>query len=294
MTEATLPLRRPLRHRIEAGAAYLAFALLSLLPSKTISAVGGWLGRTIGPMTRAHQTAKNNLQRALPDMAPPAQTSVLTSAWENFGRTMTEYAVLTRLYANNTVIDLSGHEALSALAAQGKPAILFGAHLGNWETTGVALALHSKPLFIVYRAANNPLVDNIISDVRKSYAAGMARKGSSGARQIMKALSGGQHVVMMIDQKLNTGMEVPLFGHGAFTGTAVVRMAARFGCPVFPVRTERTDDFQFKVTVEEPLAFTDESDEGVRAALTQINRHLEGWIKERPGQWMWMHKRWPN
>lgn len=294
MTEDMSPLRRPLRYRLEAGAAYLMFAALSLLPSRAVSAVGGWLGRTVGPLTRAHQTAKNNLGQAFPEMDGPTQERTLTSAWDNFGRTMTEYAVLKRLYANGANIELVGAEPLSALAAQGKPLILFGAHLGNWETTGVALALNSKPLFIVYRAANNPLVDEIISDVRRTYASGMARKGSSGARQIMKALNDGHHVVMMVDQKLNTGIEVPFFGRGAYTGTAVARMAARYRCPVFPVRTERTGPFQFKVTIEEPMTFTDESEDGIRAALTQINKHLEAWIRARPGQWMWMHKRWPK
>jgi KDO2-lipid IV(A) lauroyltransferase len=110
----------------------------------------------------------------------------------------------------------------------------------------------------------------------------------------MKALKDGHHVVMMVDQKLNTGIEAPFFGRGAYTGTAVARMAAKFGCPVYPVRTERTSSFQFKVTVEQPLTFTDKSEEGILAALTQINKHLEGWIKARPSQWLWMHKRWPN
>ena len=294
MTEAAPPLKRPLRYSIEAGVAYLVFAALSALPSKAVSAVGGWLGRTIGPVTAANRTAEQNLQQVFPEINVSTQAQILTSAWDNFGRTMTEYAVLARMYAKATDIELAGHEALSALAAQGKPAILFGAHLGNWETVPLILALRSKPLVIVYRAANNPLVDDIVVSVRRSYTAGMAPKGSSGARQLMKALNNGQHVFMVVDQKSNTGMEIPFFGRGAYTGTAVIRMAARFGCPVFPIRTERVGGLKFKVTVEEPLVFTDESDDGVRKALTKINERLEAWIRARPGQWLWMHKRWPS
>ena len=294
MTATSSPLRRPLRHRLEAGAAHIAFAVLSILPMKMVSAIGGWLGRNIGPWTSAHRTAVSNLRRAFPAMDETKQKQTLLTAWDNFGRTMTEYAVLKRLRKNNTAIDISGHAALNDLAAAGKPAILFGAHIGNWETTGIAMAINAKSLFVVYRAANNPLVDDIIANVRETFADGMAQKGSSGARQIMKALKDGHHVVMMVDQKINTGMEVPFFGRGAYTGTAVARMAAKFGCPVFPVRTERTNPFKFKVTLEEPFHFNDESDEGVRDALAQINGHIEKWIRARPGQWMWMHKRWPS
>ena len=59
--------------------------------------------------------------------------------------------------------------------------------------------------------------------------------------------------------------------------------------------TERRipQDGRFKVTVEEPWKFpADGSEDDVRAALTRINRRLEDWIRARPGQWLWMHKRW--
>ena len=99
----------------------------------------------------------------------------------------------------------------------------------------------------------------------------------------------------MVDQKINTGMEIPFFGRGAFTGDAVARFAMRFNCPVFPVRTERLADGRFKVTVEEPWTFPpDGNNDDVRAALTRINQRLEDWIRARPGQWLWMHKRWPD
>ena len=89
----------------------------------------------------------------------------------------------------------------------------------------------------------------------------------------------------MVDQKINTGMEIPFFGRGAFTGDAVVRLAMRFDCPVFPVRTERLEDGRFRVTVEEPWAFPADGNEAdVRAALTRINGRLEDWIRARPGQ----------
>ncbi|HCX14758.1 MAG TPA: lauroyl acyltransferase [Rhodospirillaceae bacterium] len=294
MSKALPILKRPLRYRIEAATARVLLILLSRLPTKTISALGGWLGRTIGPFTNAHNTAMQNLQQALPEADTSIQKRTLTAAWDNFGRTMTEYAVLERLHAAPANIELFGHDQLKGLAEAGKPAILFSAHLANWETIPLAIALQSKPLFIVYRAANNPLADSIVTNIRKSYTAGMAAKGSSGARQIMKALNAGQHVIMLVDQKSNTGMKVPFFGRGAYTATAVVRMAARISCPVFPVRTERIDGLKFRITIEKPFMFSDESEDGIRKGLIEINKRLEAWIEARPGQWLWMHKRWPK
>lgn len=294
MTEPAPALRHPVRYRLEAALANLLFALLSLAPADVVSNLGGWLGRKVGPKTKAHRTAIQNMERALPQLNDQERENTILDAWENFGRTMTEYAVLERLYTLDPRIEVEGYNALADLAKAGKPAILFGAHLGNWETVPIALALKCKPLVIVYRAANNPLVDKIVSGIRRRYTSAMAPKGSAGARQVLKALGAGHHVFMVVDQKSNTGMEIPFFGRNAYTGTAVARMAARFGCPVFPVRTERLSGLRFKVTIEAPWTFTDESDDGVRAALGQINERVEEWVRTRPGQWLWMHKRWPT
>ncbi len=273
----------------------MAFAVFRLLPARAASATGGWLGRTIGPLTRAHKTARRNLARALPEFDEAARAHILREAWDNFGRTMFEYAVLDKLARDQSRIVIEGHEQLALLAAEGRPAVLFCAHLGNWEIIPPPIARFSKPLTIVYRPPNNPLVDRLIGEARAPWTAGMAPKGAAGARQMMKALATGEHLILVVDQKINTGMEIPFFGRGAFTGDAVARFAMRYNCPVFPVRTERLEDGRFKVTVEEPWTFPpDGNDDDVRAALTRINKRLEDWIRARPGQWLWMHKRWPD
>ncbi len=287
--------RHALRHRFEAAVARAVFGLMRHIPIDGVSAIGGWLGRTVGPFTGAHRTAARNLARALPERDAPARARILSDAWDNFGRTMMEYSALSRLAMASERISVAGHEALARLAAEGRPAVLFCAHLGNWEIIPPALGRLAKPLTIVYRPANNPLVDKIIARIRAPYTAGMAPKGAGGARQMLKALGGGEHVIMVVDQKINSGMEIPFFGRGAFTGDAVARFAMRFNCPVFPVRTERLGDGRFQVTVEEPWSFPAEgTDADVRAALTRINQRLEDWIRARPGQWLWMHKRWPD
>ncbi len=291
----TSPVKYSLKHRFEAGLAHVVFGLVRHLPFSAVSAFGARLGRTVGPLTSAHRTAARNLALALPELDDTARAKILGDTWDNFGRTMMEYAVLSQLADTPERIVVEGHEALAALAREGRAAVLFCAHLANWEIIPMALARLAKPLTIVYRAPNNPLVDKIIGEIRKPYTAGMAPKSATGARLMMKALANHEHLILVVDQKLNTGLEIPFFGRGAFTGDAVARFAMRFDCPVFPVRTERLEDGRFKVTVEAPWQFPPNgNEEDVRVALTRINRRLEDWIRARPGQWLWMHKRWPK
>jgi KDO2-lipid IV(A) lauroyltransferase len=290
----------PLRYRVEAGAARAFLSALGALPIGMASAVGAVLARVLGPLSSAHRTAARNLARALPERDAARRRCILGQAWGSFGRTMAEYAVLPRLWPERwrTHVSVSGHETLAALAAAGKPAILFSAHLGNWEMIPLALAQLARPLTIVYRAPNNPSVDALIGGVRAAYTSGMAPKGAAGARLIMKALHNNELVFMVVDQKINEGLPIPFFGRAAFTGTAIARLAMRFQCPVIPVRCVRTRGCRFEITVEEPWTFPavapQQEEEAVRAALMRVNARIEDWIRATPGQWLWMHKRWPK
>jgi len=291
MSDQTSPLKHPIRYRLEARAARLMFGALNLLSVDAASAFGGWLGRTVGPLTRAHKTAARNLAAALPEHDAATRATILKGAWDNFGRTMIEYAIIPRLQDRVT---LEGHEELAARAREGKPALLMAAHLANWETIFDALRIHTKPITAVYRKANNPLVDEIIAEVRLRGVAGLAPKGPAGARIVLSELKHGGHVVMLVDQKLSSGLEIPLFGRLAATAPAIASFALRLDCPVFPIRVERLGGARFKITVEKPWRFeaSGNQDADVIAALRAINGRLEDWIRARPDQWLWMHRRW--
>jgi KDO2-lipid IV(A) lauroyltransferase len=39
---------------------------------------------------------------------------------------------------------------------------------------------------------------------------------------------------------------------------------------------------------------TEDREADVLRIMTEVNAIMEGWIRERPAQWLWLHKRWPN
>jgi KDO2-lipid IV(A) lauroyltransferase len=291
MSDQATPLKHPIRYRLEAAAARAMFALLGPFSADKVSGFGAWLGRTIGPLTGAHKIAARNLERAMPEADAQARAKILAGAWDNFGRTMMEYAVIPKLADRVTI---EGQEELAARAREGKPALLMTGHLGNWELIFDALRIHTKPITAVYRKANNPLVDEMIAEVRLRGVAGLAPKGPAGARIVLGDLKEGGHVVMLVDQKLSSGVEVPFFGRPAATAPAIASFALRLDCPVFPIRVIRLGGARFKVSIEKPWRFTstDSPDADILAAMTQINARLEDWIRERPEQWLWMHRRW--
>jgi KDO2-lipid IV(A) lauroyltransferase len=53
---------------------------------------------------------------------------------------------------------------------------------------------------------------------------------------------------------------------------------------------------RFRVTVDEPIVLekTGHRDQDVEAGVRAINAYIERHVRARPGEWFWVHKRWPQ
>jgi KDO2-lipid IV(A) lauroyltransferase len=149
-----------------------------------------------------------------------------------------------------------------------------------------------------YRPAENKQIDAMIRDLRRQAARAdiqMFPKGAMGARQSLMHLSRGGRLGMLMDQKMNDGIEARFFGRPAMTAPALAALALRLRCPVIPGYVERLGPARFRVTCEPPLALPDSGDRVADIAdLTQtVNDTLERWIRTKPESWLWLHRRWP-
>ena len=286
-----------LRHRLEAWLARLAFALVRALPPATASAFGGWLGRIIGPRLPRTEVARRNLRRAFPDAPPTRIEAIVRGMWDNLGRTFLEFPHLDRFtfFEDRSPIEVIGAEHIDTLRDDGRPGIFFSAHLGDWELMGKCAAARGVPLGLVFRAPNNPDLDWLY-DGRRSEGGHLLPKGAEGARRALSLLSEGAHLGILIDQKMNDGIAVPFFGRDAMTAPALAQFALRFDCPVVPAHVERLEGMRFRIIVEPPLAFAPSGDRGadVHALTAAVTAVVEGWVRARPEQWLWLHRRWPD
>ena len=285
-------------HLIEGAGAILLYAFFRALPLDAASAVGGFLARTIGPRLGLSRRALKNLRRALPELDDAAASRVIVGTWDNLGRVIAEYPHLGqyRVYAEDGRIEMVGAEHIRAQSAPGKRAIFFSGHFGNWEVPTLALTQAGLDVVEMYRAANNPIVDRLMSHSRGFVGSELAAKGSAGARRMLAAMKAGRHIAMLVDQKANDGIAVPFFGAHAMTMPSPAVFARRFACALIPVRVDRVKGARFRITCEPALepTFTGDDKADTLAIMTQINRVLERWIRERPDHWFWVHRRWPE
>jgi KDO2-lipid IV(A) lauroyltransferase len=239
--------------------------------------------------------ARANLALALPECCAAERARILRGMWDNLGRTVGELPHLPALDW-----EIVGAEHLAPIAARGGPAIMVSGHIGNWEVLPPALERLGIRMGSVYRAADNPAVDALVNGLRARAVAGaplpLFPKGSLGARAALKFLSQGGVLGLLADQKLNDGIAVPLLGVPAMTAPAPAQLALRFRCPVIPGRVQRLGACRFRLVVDPPLALPQDTDRqvAIRTLTGMINDRLSAWIRERPEEWLWLHRRWPK
>jgi KDO2-lipid IV(A) lauroyltransferase len=269
-----------------------------LLPVAAASALGGWLGRLVGPRLGVTKRARINLRRALPELGAAGERRAMREMWDNLGRVIAEYPHLDafRIYEPGGRVEFVGEEHVLPLLAAGTPIIFISAHFGNWEIPTMAATQRGLAIAEVYRAANNPWVDRLIHRYRGTVGSELIPKGTVAARRSIAALREGRHLAILVDQKMNDGIAVPFFGRDAMTAPAVAQLALRFGCPILPARVERLKGARFRLVLSPPIDVPRSGDRhaDTLAIMAAVNREIESWIRARPGMWLWLHRRWPD
>ncbi len=286
-------------HRLEFWLARAVLALFRSVGPVAASNIGGWTARLIGPLLPVSRVAHVNLQLAMPELDAAARRRVVRGVWENLGRTMGEFPHLGRLpeYSpSGPGWFIENVERIDRMAAEGGPAILFSGHLGNWEMMPTACAKHGVSVASFYRAPENRDIDTLIIGLRQQATGADTKlfpKGAVGARQAVMHLARGGYLGMLIDQKMNDGIEARLFGRPAMTAPALAVFALKRRCPVVPGYVMRTGPARFHLVAEEPLPLPDTGDHDADVmALTQaVNNRLEAWVRARPESWLWLHRR---
>ena len=279
---------KKVRYAIEAIILVLFYGLCDLLPVTVASNIGGWIGRTIGPRLAASRKAQVNMRESLPELNDTDIEKHISTMWDNLGRVVAEYPHLADISQNR--VRLQGTDIIKSAIDRNRPVILFGAHLANWEV--MAPAVYNQlgiKLGLVYRALNNPVSEKLLDYARNMQGQlETIPKSKTGTRRLVQSLKAGQSIGILIDQKYNEGIPVSFFGRPAMTSSAFVQLARKYNADLIPLRCVREKDCRFTITFEEPLDINGTD----LAVVRKANERLESWITARPGEWMWLHRRW--
>ncbi|WP_376088387.1 lipid A biosynthesis lauroyl acyltransferase [Roseomonas sp. CCTCC AB2023176] len=279
------------------------FATLRALGPERGPALGASLARRLGPLTKAHRIAMENIAAAFPDRDAAWHRDVAEEAWDNLGRTACEYVHMDRIWnltearapGENIQVDDATLAGFLDLRDNPRPTLVFAAHLANWELPAVAAAKHGLKAAVLYRTPNAKPVAEAILALRREMMGELIPAGIMAPTRLAKALDRGAVVGMIVDQRFGRGPTVNFLGRPAQANPLLANLGRRHDCEVRgcrAIRLGRSSRFRMELTAPLALPRDAEGLVDVPAATQAINDVIAGWIREHPGQWLWMHRRW--
>ena len=272
--------------------------------------LSGWAMRRIGPRLGEHRIGRANLVAAFPEKSAAEIEAILDGVWDNLGRVGAEFAHIDHLHIldpdrpvlqpggagpADITYEPSSYEILQRLRFDGKPALLFTAHLGNWELPAYVAAAAELPLTALYRRLKSTAVNDAVLATRAGVMGTLVATGLDAPLRLLHALGNGSHVAMVVDQHLSQGVDVMFFNRACKANPLIAWLARDVECPIHGARTVRLPDRnRFRVEITE--AIEPERDANGRVQLQgtmqRITAVVEGWVREHPEQWLWLHRRW--
>ncbi len=273
---------------IVASFAIILYLILKTLPFKISSYLCGTLLYLIAPLTYYNKRVYNNIRIAFPSMSESEINTLAKQHWFMLGQTIGEMPHINKMLKSGVLKT----EGLGKI--QTGPAILVGAHMGNWEFLLRVGDLAGRRAGYVFRPINNWILNKIQIYRNKDANADFYKKGRLAAIGMAKKLKLGEVVGLTGDQLLREGIMVPFFGIKTPTPQAAAVMALKWKVPIYMVKIKRLKGLHFVMSIEDKIKIPDNIDDKKAIYITTklISSRIEEWIKENPEQWLWAHRRW--
>ncbi len=296
----------PFKHFADATIGALTVGLLSAIKHtdrRRMANMAGALMRKIGPLVKEHRIGRDNLRAAFPEKSDAEIETILGGVWDNLGRIAIEFAHLDEFcvagFGKQTPDVITyppeSQDRYDRIVTSGKPAIGFAAHLANWELPGIGAKLIGVKSAVLYRRPNIDAVNNVIVKLREPLMGELIPTGLDAPVRLARLLQSGVHVGMLADQHYTRGVEVTFFGRKCLANPLLAMLARQTELPIYGMRVVRKPDGNsFWGEVGDVVEPTRDAEgridiKGTTQAITAV---IEGWIRQYPEQWLWLHRRW--
>ena len=301
-TAPARPARRAptLAHRAEYAALRGTIGALSRMPWAQASAVGARLG-LLGyrPFGIRRGVVERQIADSFPELGEREVRALARGAYESLGRTTVEAAILPTLGREGVLglVDrVEGWAQVEEAMALGRGLILVAGHLGNWELGGAYIAARGVPIDAIARGQGNPLFDEYITATRTRLGMTVVHDAEA-VRRTPRSIRSGRAVAFLMDQGVRglASTFVPFFGRPAKTPRGPAVFALRLRVPVVFVAPLREPNARFRMVFERvPVHETGDRERDVDTIVATYTQVLEKWVRERPEQYFWHHRRWKH
>ena len=250
-----------------------------------------------GPYTGKAAKVRQNLSFVIPDSDDQQREQVLKQIFANLGHATAELIKMETLWQDrDRRLEFVAEGEAEAVLKTRKPIVFASAHIGAWQVATLIGAYYGVLVSTVYARESNPYMAECFYRLRRGFKTRLvSSEGSVG--DLLKELRQGHSVGLAVDTRLDAGEMIPFFGIPAPTNTVAARLALKFNCNLIPVRAQRLEGGRFRILSYSPIKPPDSGfsrREQAMAMTEELNLMFESWIKEDPGQWMCLKRRWPK
>ena len=267
--------------------------LFKIFGFKISSLIGGKLFETIGPIFRSKELISSNIKKAMPNVDSKDLKKISRLMWNNYGRIFAEYVFIKSFRSGklNTRISVQGQDILDKIKKNNQQVVFISGHFSNFELMAMHLEKTGIKLSAIYRPLNNIFLNIIMENIRKKYICkNQIKKGIGGIKKIIQLKKQNYSTALMIDQRVSEGIKSNFFNSPALTTTIPAQLVKKFKIPVVPIFIERVNNLNFKITIRNPVNFT--NTDSIQKITDDLNKILETMILHKPEQWIWSHNRW--
>jgi Kdo2-lipid IVA lauroyltransferase/acyltransferase len=238
-----------------------------------------------------------NLKCAFPDMDLKELKVIAKGAYRNLAIVAAEFFDIPYLDSENikSMVEIEGLEHYQRACEKNKGVLTFGAHFGNWELGAVAVSLYIKPMVVIYRPLDSPILDELVKYVRSS-TGNIPLATAHAMRPMIRSLRKNEMIGLLVDQNVawQEGVFVDFFGRPACTTDGLALLARHTESAVIPSYLLRLDNGRYRLVFEKELELVHTGDRSSDAKINtqMITKKIEDVIRRYPDQWLWLHQRW--
>src|SRR5260370_4647561 len=163
--------------------------------------------------------------------------AILRRVYRNLGYLLAEFCLMPRYTPEGAgeFIRYEGLENFIRARDRGKGVLVRAGQLGGWELSSFYHSLRGRPMGMVIRRLDNPLVDQFVNRIRCLHGNRVIHKDDF-ARGLIASMRAGETVGILMDTNMTPpqGVFVPFFGVLACTASGMARIAAKTGPAAVP------------------------------------------------------------
>jgi KDO2-lipid IV(A) lauroyltransferase len=250
---------------------------------------------------RRHRlVADQNLRHAFPELTQDQRDILVRAVYTHFVGLVITLVHLPRMFYASTwkrYFEMPQARVLLSALLSGRPVLLLTGHFGNWELGGYVLGVLGFRAWVVARPLDNPFLDRYLLSFRQRHGQTVLAKHGDFDR-MQDVLEKGGLIATLGDQDAGQrGLFVDFFHRPASTHKAIALMALEYCVPIVVMGIAKVGEPMRHQLIVADVILPEEYDgrpDAVKALTQRATTALEQFVRQYPGQYMWLHRRWKH